>query len=173
MMIKIAKIISIFAVIMLMGVPFLLLAIYGKSDDLIVVFASIASVSGLVFTVAGLWAGFVFPDAIRIILGKASTEEKANQLKEYGNILVPVLIALMCTVVATAAPIIGKVLQLWSYPSWLSCTLKIGGSIIAYALSLLMLWAIAKVISPSIHWYNILDRRTRSEEAADHRMPKQ
>lgn len=161
-------------ILLLIGllIPFYLLGRYGKADDILGIFSAIVSVAALVFTVAGLWAGFVFPDAIKIILGNASTEEKRKQTKQYGNILIPVLLALICTVLSTAAPIIAKVLKIWQYPEWAMCTFKISGSGIAYLITLCLLWSIIKVISPSIHWFNLLEKRTKSDELADRRMPK-
>ena len=142
------------------------------ANDLMAIFSAIGTVSGLIFTVAGLWAGYVFPEAIKIVFSGMATKEKAGQVREYESILIPVVIALICVIVSLAAPTARCILKLTGPSDGMISVYKaIAGGVI-FILFCILGWAILKIITPSIHCWASMRQRVKGDAIADERDPK-
>jgi hypothetical protein len=140
---------------------------YISADVILLMLSTITTLGGLIFTVAGLWAGYVFPEAIKIVFSGSANEDKKERIREYQSIMVPVVIGIT-TVLATAfAPPLVKVLQLLGLDRGLVEILKSIGVFIALSSMYLLLYSIIKIISPSILCLAMMKNRAASEDLAD------
>ncbi len=135
-------------------------------------YKGIAAFGTMMFTVAGLWAGFVYPEAIRVLFGKSTTKEKAIRVKEYSNILIPVLVGLLCVILSTFAQFIIPLKRLFGTNEELLLCLKLTSGFFIYVMTVTLFVSVAVVIAPSITWYDMLKQKLGAEKRADAKMPK-
>lgn len=130
--------------------------------------AGIAGLSALVFTVAGLWVGIVFPDAIKIIYSGSNLKDKKEQLQEFQSIVLPVLFAIGCAIAMTILPIVYNAIK--SDDGTGLCWLQTM-SVLTILSGLLLLTSIFKIFLPVLQLLDILYRKVSNEEVANKQLP--
>jgi hypothetical protein len=142
-----------------------------NSEDILLIFSTIGTISGLIFTVAGLWAGYVFPEAIKVVFSGLETSDKSKRVKEYESILIPVVLALLCVVVSLSIPPLHRIAKLCEFPSDWILRLKGIGGILSLLLFTSLGWAIIKIILPSVHCLATMRNKVANDAEADDRDP--